>query len=401
MDPIRRRIIEADLAGGVPQKQKDAIDVLSRDGTSEEMFLLEDALRDRNPGVRYFARKAIEAVKQRFPDMDTTSSRDGDKLTRGSDDINSIGMMLENPNHKVRLEGVMLVLKNGLDEFLPFMKKRLQVEKHDFVKSALTKAVGLFGDYQVAPVIAKFLKDPDSRVRANAIEALELIGDPRPVAYVRPLMNDPDNRVRANCFRMLINYGETQAIEALRKMAESKEQWMQESASVILRMIERESDPDDIRVKLESPYLEDRIRGLVSLKRRGLVDDYPGINAKVRALSTGQGKDAILARALMIEADEPISRETALRSAPVAAVPFSSVPAAPVKPAAPAALSQTHAAITPSPAVVLPISRVQAPQPTASALSVQKPVMAAEKGNFAIEVLRRYIAFKLRLPMSK
>lgn len=303
---IRQKVL-ADLQSETPQTKKDAIETLGNQGLPQDIPTLMEAMKDRNPGVRYFARKAIEKIRERYPNAGVSGASDFARAAVDEDrDIEALGSKMENPNFQIRLDAVLATIRHGFSDLYPLLKKRLLVEKHEFVKSALVKGIGIFGDLSAAPLLARFLKDPDARVRANTVEGLELIGDPRVATYVRPFLTDQDNRVRANCFRMLLNYGEESALLELKAMADSSEEWMQQSAGAILRMMERESSEQVISSNLASDNLEERLRGLITLKRLGAgALGRETLQMVSRIASSENGKESAFASELLGNAEAP------------------------------------------------------------------------------------------------
>jgi HEAT repeat protein len=113
--------------------------------------------------------------------------------------------------------------------------------------------LGELGGQEVATVIILYLKDPNDRVRANAVEALEQIGSQNIATYLLPLINDKSNRVKANTAKALFSLGNDDAIDILREMILSNNAWMRASAAYVFGEIDSSHSIPYLIQALEDP----------------------------------------------------------------------------------------------------------------------------------------------------
>lgn len=102
------------------------------------------------------------------------------------------------------------------------------------MKSIIVRIMGLSKNDKITPLLTECLKDPDKRVRSNAVEAITDIGGDYAIDLVKPLLNDYDNRVKANAAKGLWKLGGVRSLQILREMMESKDKWMRASAAYAL-----------------------------------------------------------------------------------------------------------------------------------------------------------------------
>ena len=101
-------------------------------------------------------------------------------------------------------------------------------------KAIVIRIVGISKAKFALNVIADCVKDPDKRVRANAVEALSELGDESVIEIIKPALNDFDNRVKANVAKGLWKLGGARSLQILREMISDKDKWMRASAAYAL-----------------------------------------------------------------------------------------------------------------------------------------------------------------------
>ena len=232
-----------DLQSEIEDMRVSACRILAKVGDETAVGPLMQATKDEVPAVRYFAGKALDAVKKRLlstapqPQKEKTDSITSliEKSQFTQSDFTSL---LHDPDEKTRIE----VIDNASRISLLFDKRivlasliaLLGKEKSTFVLPSLVKNIGLLGDAAVAFILIPYLKHEDARVRANTVEALEYLNSPSVFLHILPLLKDPDHRVKANAAMALQSYGETNALKIIKGMIDSKEVWMRDAATFAL-----------------------------------------------------------------------------------------------------------------------------------------------------------------------
>ena len=109
-------------------------------------------------------------------------------------------------------------------------------ERHEHVIATLVKYMAYHKDSRYFESVLPYLKHPDNRVRANAIEGLEVAGDRRAAPHLTPLLNDPDNRVRANAAKYLMSSHPDDVVNTIEEMLASEHEWMRDSALFLINV---------------------------------------------------------------------------------------------------------------------------------------------------------------------
>lgn len=145
------------------------------------------------------------------------------------------------------------------------------------LKASILSAVGRLARARdpIQDVLAQALGDPDSRVRANAVEVIERLKIPSSGRLLVPLLADADNRVRANVLKALWTSHDRRTLaQTLHGMVDNTNPWMRASAAFVLQHID----------------IDDRIRILGQLS----TDPDPVVqNAAWRGLSSFSDPDCI------------------------------------------------------------------------------------------------------------
>ena len=233
-----------DLQSEVEDMRVSACRILAQVGDETAIEPLMRATKDEAPAVRYFAGKALDAVKKRLQSAEQlpqektktdsiTSLIESSRFTQS--DFTS---GLHDPDEKTRIE----VIDNASRISLLFDKRivlssliaLLGKERSTFVLPSLVKNIGLLGDASVSFILVPYLKHEDARVRANTVEALEYLNSEDVFPHILPLLKDPDHRVKANAAMALQSYGETNALKVIKGMIDSGDVWMRDAATFAL-----------------------------------------------------------------------------------------------------------------------------------------------------------------------
>lgn len=118
-----------------------------------------------------------------------------------------------------RLEAVQLAPESGAEVFLA-LRELLQRETDEFVIATLVKKLGRVGGEEAFDQLLPFSRNPDGRIRANALEGLEATGSRQVIEVARGLLEDEHPRVRAQAARILAGADQDQgkAVSVLKEM---------------------------------------------------------------------------------------------------------------------------------------------------------------------------------------
>lgn len=118
-----------------------------------------------------------------------------------------------------RLEAVQLAPDQG-EEVYQRLLELMGEEIDEFVIATLVKKIGRVGGPAAVPAILPFTKNPDGRVRANALEGLEAAGSADVFQVARAMLEDQHPRVRAQAARILASQNQDQgkAVGVLKEM---------------------------------------------------------------------------------------------------------------------------------------------------------------------------------------
>jgi HEAT repeat protein/Tfp pilus assembly protein PilF len=149
--------------------------------------------------------------------------------------------------------------------FLEEFFSQAQVPK---VRATVVDLFGLFPDKTSLGVLKKALRDPNPRVRANAVEAvhgLKGLGDRRRVALLSPLFQEGENnRVLANVAMALGEADPPTSVQILSKLLNSTEKWERASAVYAARFVRNDRVASWLTVQLTSEDDSDVLRNVLS-----------------------------------------------------------------------------------------------------------------------------------------
>ena len=203
------------------------LEISEQESRHEVMNELIKSTQDENVAVRFFARKAIDKI------------RNVDKLLKLGE-VNKIPIddRLASTDFRSRLGAVMEIKDNNLSEYKQKLIDMLSTEEHAFVKAGIISCIKLFITKEEAEFLSPYLSDPDNRVRSNTIEAIEYVKAENAIPALFSALSDPDNRIRAVAAKALQSFGEEKVFVELKKMLDSPEEWMKGSAIYALSHIQ-------------------------------------------------------------------------------------------------------------------------------------------------------------------
>ncbi|MDN5280240.1 MAG: repeat-containing taxis protein [Clostridiales bacterium] len=191
----------------------NAADLISR--------ITEIAGSDPDQELRILARKALERLQ--------SSAQAG----RESDDKYEavhFEQLLQSEDPYARFAGLKKAMQQSSDISRLCILSALDKEPIPQLKASMIIALGRFGREEDVEILADYLRDKDSRVRANTVESLASIGGEAANRYIIAMMADEDNRVKTNVVKALKGLGGPNLLELLRKMAQDERVWMRASA---------------------------------------------------------------------------------------------------------------------------------------------------------------------------
>jgi len=237
--------------------------------------ITELAGADPDAETRYLARKAIEKLGEFIQAESETQE----------DQFASLGIekLLQSDNPQARFAGLKKIVaeKSRTGRFM--LLSALAAETMPQLRASMIIGVGHFKNPEDVVALAPFLKNEDSRIRANTVEALTMIASEDAFRCIIAAMSDDDNRVKANVVKALQAIGGPSLFSLLKKMAVDESLWMRSSAVYAFSKIKSpqslvalaqvvQSDPDaNVRLKAMSFIQAEKEEGnpaaLVILKK--------------------------------------------------------------------------------------------------------------------------------------
>jgi HEAT repeat protein/Flp pilus assembly protein TadD len=114
-------------------------------------------------------------------------------------------------------------------------------ERNERKRAAIISALGQLGDLTTVATLTRALRDPDDRVKANAIEAFSKLGLPsdKVFALIQPFFNYSSNRVRGNALVAAYKIGKVSELKSsIRSMTVDPSKWVRATAAYILSVID-------------------------------------------------------------------------------------------------------------------------------------------------------------------
>ena len=142
---------------------------------------------------------------------------------------------ISNPDLNVRIYCTETVGRHVLTEYGPRVAQYVEQPNQDLrLLSAAVLALGRLKQTSYMPLITRFLKHEEDRVRANAVEALDAIGEPRVTPLIQGSVLDVNPRTRANAAKALWKYGDLWVADSVKTMLDSPDPRLQASGAYAL-----------------------------------------------------------------------------------------------------------------------------------------------------------------------
>jgi HEAT repeat protein len=175
---------------------------------------------DENHELRALARKGLERLNSR-----QSPQNQDEKFAHVS-----FEQLLQSEDPYARFAGLKKALIENTGAARLCILTALKKEQIPQLKASMIMGMGRFGRKEDIVPLSDFLRDSDSRVRANCVEALASIGGEEANRHIITLMSDQDNRVKANVIKSLKGLGGPGLLELLKKMVQDERIWMRASA---------------------------------------------------------------------------------------------------------------------------------------------------------------------------
>lgn len=177
---------------------------------------------------------------------------------------------LTSPVPRRRLEAVQLAPDEGQEVFRR-LTDLLHEELDEFVIATLVKKVGRVGGPAAVSEILPYTRNPDGRVRANALEGLEAAGSADVFQVARSMLEDHHPRVRAQAARILASRNQDQgkAVAVLKEMLLEGDESGALSAVHALESIDASVILEILELALVQPHPRLQARVLEALRVMG------------------------------------------------------------------------------------------------------------------------------------
>jgi HEAT repeat protein len=169
-----------------------------------------------------------------------------------------------------RLEAVQMAPDSG-GEVFGKLRDLLETEMDEFVIATLVKKLGKVGGEAAFSLLLPYTRNPDGRIRANALEGLDATGSAGVLEVARGLLEDSHPRVRSQAARILAKQGREQgrAVAVLKEMLLEGDEKGALSAVHALEAIDASVILEVMELALVQPQPRIRSRVLMALQVMG------------------------------------------------------------------------------------------------------------------------------------
>jgi tetratricopeptide (TPR) repeat protein len=233
------------------------------------------------------SRYQLEELQDQFEKRMQDSEKEGDALEERV--ARSINTMIDGQKDVVKRVSLSAAGKTHSDIELikDMLEKHLEGQQSTLVELLNQHAQALSSEKtEKVEVEGRVITDvnPHVRARADSVELIpKTISDPHVAEKVlRPYLKDPNNRVRGNAVVAIHQYNPTAAVEALGKMAESPDKWMRLSAAWAAGVIANPETVTIIRKLLDD--VEERVRERAIKAFEGMAEVKTDVADEIRKM---------------------------------------------------------------------------------------------------------------------
>jgi HEAT repeat protein len=177
------------------------------------------------------------------------------------------------------------VLHDEASGLIENVASRVPLETVADVRAQLVTTLAEMGGRELRPHLEVFLRDPDARVRANAVEAAEGLTDARLLELVAKTLQDPDHRVKLNAVVALHRAGKLSLLKCCEKLSREPSYWVRDATMYCLAQA--------------------RLPEAVPLLARGLADPHEPVRIKARQGLEAMAEIGVEAAREALEAPSP------------------------------------------------------------------------------------------------
>ena len=254
---------------------------LSQIATEKDIPFIAQLLKDEKKTIRLKACEAIEklaASSKKAADI-WNSLKEKDESEGTMDFFTLLDkdkkdppeppevIAIDSDEPKIRLKAIQNAISENNSEIVPAFLRQLYEEEDSYVFSSLMIAIGQLGEKAQVMKLKKFLKEPNHRIRASAIEAMAYMKDPEVWdEFLDMLHIEKNNRALGNILMSLKDYQPIPVKEKLEWMVSSSEFKMKATAIYVISEIADKHVIPLLKILLEDEFSEIQKKALLTLK---------------------------------------------------------------------------------------------------------------------------------------
>lgn len=188
------------------------------------------AASDGSIQVRFLAKKALHKLQENIADA-------GPDVELAFD-VESLADALARPDAAARRKVLEMAVSRKHKVIVPLLPPLLERETDPSVRRAALLALALSGRKAV-PTLARFLDDPDARVRAGALEGLGIVDEMDVFPFAVKALSDSELSIQKSALRLCRRLGKTNLFRLIDRMARSHTLWKRRSAAAACALLRR------------------------------------------------------------------------------------------------------------------------------------------------------------------
>lgn len=134
------------------------------------------------------------------------------------DDLDSLAAKLSDPDHLVRMQAIMKMMRLDDPAAVEFLRKAME-DEHAEVRASAALSLGHYKDLQALPAILDHLThDSSPGVRVMCVFAAESIGSDAAMEGLKAALDDPDEHVRYGAAFAFPTCADSRAVDKIREL---------------------------------------------------------------------------------------------------------------------------------------------------------------------------------------